>query len=304
MELGLLWDDATRPVLGRAFPMGNPFYSDVGQAAIAASASVSDAREQLEDDADYASSSAKLETEYEDEDFMMNWRMRTDKFQSQLLRGSRDLTITIGPSSSQKKRGAGGRRNSAAVQQNHTSTMRHGFVGAEVVHHLNGLVPVHRAVQRHAVELIAAAEMPWRTGPEGPMTPPSCYAVIHWNDMTVGQSEVIERERNPHWRQAFELIDVRADDCNELRIEIFAMPTSGATTVGDAENIVSMTSPRGKLGGKKWLGQAVWRGGKGEYPGDAVLTLAMKTKPPQADDIDPDALTMTVEAVARERVCL
>ena len=154
-------------------------------------------------------------------------------------------------------------------------------------------------LQRHALEVAMADELPQRVTGEG-IIPPSAYAVLYWNGERIGQTQVVMSSRQPRWRQTFELAHVKLENegHNGLEVEVWSLPagaktapkgsvmtppptppiSSAASSTSSLEGSSSIgRSASAKLGGsKKLLGKAMWKGKAGEFP-EGMLVLALPT---------------------------
>ena len=152
-------------------------------------------------------------------------------------------------------------------------------------------------LQRHALEVAMADELPQRVTGEG-IIPPSAYAVLYWNGERIGQTQVVMSSRQPRWRQTFELAHVKLENegHNGLEVEVWSLPagaktaptgsvmtppptppiSSAASSTSSLEGSSSIgRSASAKLGGsKKLLGKAMWKGKAGEFP-EGMLVLAL-----------------------------
>jgi len=142
-------------------------------------------------------------------------------------------------------------------------------------------------LQRHALEIAMADELPQRMSADDGIVPPSAYAVLYWNGTLIGQTQVVHSHRSPRWRHTFELAHIKTEKeegQNSLEVEVWALPADsqsaadGVTptppgTPGSTERPDSAGSS--KLGGnKKLLGKTAWKGKPGEFP-EGMLVLAL-----------------------------
>eukprot|EP01047_Picozoa_sp_COSAG01_P018310 COSAG01_NODE_989_length_12296_cov_244.291629_12_plen_284_part_00 len=243
--LDLLWDVQPRPTLGRAFPAGNAHYAAAGRAAIEASKEVAAARRSIT--ATHASARDKaisqLQTDLADLDAQMGQRREQ-------LRRRRPTNLTVACSTDTDM--AGGRRlqpqpppplSPPPHQQGQPTEVAEADPGhalaanaqrkvrgaAHAADALVGGLLQSRVTREHKIELVSAEEMPWRTSLDG-RVPPSCYALVYWNGMCLGQTDVVERERAPRWRRSF-VPSMRHSGANELLVQVFAMPTDAPPEV-------------------------------------------------------------------------
>lgn len=145
-------------------------------------------------------------------------------------------------------------------------------------------------LQRHALEIAMADELPQRMSADDGIVAPSAYAVLYWNGALVGQTQVVHSHRSPRWRHTFELMQIKSKEegCNFLDVEVWALPATSdpQPLPGDGLTPTPPGTPgstgrpssagSSKIGGsKKLLGKATWKSKPGEFPaGMHVLALA------------------------------
>ena len=154
-------------------------------------------------------------------------------------------------------------------------------------------------LQRHALELAMADELPQRMSADVGIVPPSAYAVLYWNGELIGQTQVVHSHRNPRWRHTFELAHIMTEEGeghNSLEVEVWALPANSTSESPMGDSAFSPTPPgtprdqssdrpdsagSSKLGGnKKLLGKAAWKGQPGEFPeGMHALALTAPKSP-------------------------
>ena len=136
-------------------------------------------------------------------------------------------------------------------------------------------------LQRHALEMAMADELPQRMSAADGLVPPSAYAVLYWNGTLIGQTHAVPSQRSPRWRYTFELAHIKTEEeegCNFLDVEVWALPaTSDPRSPRDTPSPpVSPRSGVSKLGGsKKLLGKATLKSKPGEFP-EGLHVLALR----------------------------
>jgi hypothetical protein len=211
--LDLLWDVQPRPTLGRAFPAGNAHYAAAGRAAIEASKEVAAARRSIT--ATHASARDKAVSQ-----------LQADLADLDAQMGQRREQLSPPPHQQGQPTEVAEAAPGRALAANTQRKVRGVAHAADAL--VGGLLQ-SRVTREHKIELVSAEEMPWRTSLDG-RVPPSCYALVYWNGLCLGQTDVVERERAPRWRRSF-VPSMRHSGANELLVQVFAMPTDAPPEV-------------------------------------------------------------------------